>query len=381
MARAQQFNSLHTLRGIAAFLIVYAHTEVYTWGYWPEILRGAVIGVDLFFMLSGFVLMHTYAERLKAGQPPLAFLRSRMVRLIPLYLLGFVIGVAAMTITLAFGPGRLGLGLAVSTLANFFMLPGPSLKPEQWLYPVNIPAWTLFFEILMCAAFAFFTHRWSIRRLAVGVVAAGAALTYLVGYFGHLDLGSVWATFWGGMARAAFGFLAGMLVYKLRERTNPGPAKESTPMVLALLGVLLVSFLPGITDDMVGGLRNFSHINLALALFFSPVMVWIAAGYNPGPRMARIGVFLGTISYAVYILHLPIVGVANAIAGLVGVPLESLAPWPGLAVFPLVLLVAWAAEKYLDRPARAWLDGKRQRAVARPVAVKLSPEAEKASGR
>ncbi|KQW69196.1 hypothetical protein ASE17_12885 [Phenylobacterium sp. Root77] len=358
--RAQQFYTLHALRGVIAFVIIAVHTELLMWGTQPHFMVGAVIGVDLFFTLSGFVLMHTYEKRLKSGLGGRKFLWQRLVRLYPLYFLGFAIGVAAMAVNIRFGPDHLDREVVLSVLTNLVLLPGITDNPEQSLFPANFPAWTLFFEFIMCGVFGFFAYRFSIRQLAVAVGVSGAILAFLVGRHSTMDLGPEWGTFFGGGARAAFGFFNGMLLYKLRERAGGGRVVQSNLMALSLIGLMILSFLPGVNEHVIGESR-FATLNLILLMVFNPMLIWFAAQYEPSPRLAKIGLFLGGISYGVYVLHVPLYRMAEALAGATGVNLATYAPWAGIAVFPVVLGSAWLAERYFDVPVRALIEGKHRR--------------------
>jgi peptidoglycan/LPS O-acetylase OafA/YrhL len=82
------FQTLDALRGVAALVVVVHHNHpMFTWrphhGY---------LAVDLFFVLSGFVLSYAYQDRLDRGWPTIKFLRARLVRLAPLYLLALLFG-------------------------------------------------------------------------------------------------------------------------------------------------------------------------------------------------------------------------------------------------------------------------------------------------
>lgn len=85
------FGLLDGLRGMGAILILIGHTVAF-WGlqYAPT---GAVC-VDLFFLLSGFVIAFAYEPRLAAGMGVREFMTHRMVRLYPLYLLSIVMSLA-----------------------------------------------------------------------------------------------------------------------------------------------------------------------------------------------------------------------------------------------------------------------------------------------
>ena len=148
--------ALDALRGVAACTVVLFHRASrmpFPKGY---------LAVDFFFMLSGFVLTFAYQEKLDGGWSTRDFLATRIARLYPLYLLGFVLGllVALSDPAIHFGPQGW-----VSAIPNLLLLPawvGPHSKPPH-AFPYNIPAWSLFFEVVANVLHALFLRRRSIR--------------------------------------------------------------------------------------------------------------------------------------------------------------------------------------------------------------------------
>jgi peptidoglycan/LPS O-acetylase OafA/YrhL len=79
------FSTLNGLRGVAAILVVTLHDQ----GLMAPIhARSGYLAVDLFFVLSGFVLAHAYEGRFRAGLGPAGFAAIRYLRFYPLYLVG-----------------------------------------------------------------------------------------------------------------------------------------------------------------------------------------------------------------------------------------------------------------------------------------------------
>jgi len=93
--REKRYEVLDGLRGVAAISVMLMH---YSENTVNPLFKNADIAVDLFFILSGFVLAHAYGARLAGGWSPWLFMRARIIRLYPLYLLGSLIGLAAMLV-------------------------------------------------------------------------------------------------------------------------------------------------------------------------------------------------------------------------------------------------------------------------------------------
>jgi peptidoglycan/LPS O-acetylase OafA/YrhL len=98
-----RFDLLDGLRGLAAIAVMVHHFTQHNGLHW---LGGAWVAVDLFFILSGFVIAHSYGIKLLAGMPLRQFLLIRLNRLGPLYFFGLLIGLIAAL--LAMRAGELG---------------------------------------------------------------------------------------------------------------------------------------------------------------------------------------------------------------------------------------------------------------------------------
>ena len=150
------FRSLQSLRGIAALLVVYFHAVLqirFALGRPQTSLPvfGAA-GVDLFFVLSGFVMWTSTAGR---DLSPLGFYKRRLVRIVPLY---WIVTLAACLIALLL-PQLLRSTVFTfeHALTSFLFLPWPnpglpSTSPDL-LSPVVIPGWTLNYEMFFYLLF------------------------------------------------------------------------------------------------------------------------------------------------------------------------------------------------------------------------------------
>ena len=86
----ERFDALDVLRGIAALAIVDLHMDD---GIVASVCPHGYSAVDLFFVLSGFVMAHAYGDRLRSGRlEPVMFMRDRLIRLMPTIVLGSVLG-------------------------------------------------------------------------------------------------------------------------------------------------------------------------------------------------------------------------------------------------------------------------------------------------
>jgi exopolysaccharide production protein ExoZ len=147
----QDIASIQMLRGIAATMIVFVHLDV-------QLRRHALggfdagwlaSGVDIFFVISGFIMWVTTARRV--GISGGDFMKNRIVRIVPLYwMISFIVLAIALLApqllhTTVFDP--------LHTLASFLFLPARHpITGDFW--PLLIPGWTLNFEMLFYVLFA-----------------------------------------------------------------------------------------------------------------------------------------------------------------------------------------------------------------------------------
>ena len=103
-AQRRSFTTLDGLRGIAAIAVVARHAP-FLWGeHGPTgALSESYLAVDFFFVLSGFVLAHAYGSRFQHGLSNAAFMRTRLLRLYPLYLLALVFSSGVVAIQIGVG--------------------------------------------------------------------------------------------------------------------------------------------------------------------------------------------------------------------------------------------------------------------------------------
>jgi len=338
------FHTLDALRGIAAIGVVVFHmAQLFT----PIAAPGGYLAVDLFYMMSGVVLSHAYEARFRAGMGTLDFMRARLIRLYPLYLLGALFGIA---VTVASLHGRNINNWNSSSLMQaawlaVLFLPNFSTRPVNELFPLNIPCWSLFLEVLVNLLFVVFWPLLTSRRLIVTSLLTGGAVGLAIVHQGSIDQGSIGSSFIVGLARTVFGFSVGVLIARHIPRV---PRRESNFKVLAIVAVVAVA----IAGWPQGELRATWDAACVLVVF--PLLVYCGTLVDPGWRLRRLATFLGVTSYAVYVLHSPLSAMLNSATrifagGGIG------APFLGVAVLAVLLAGCWLVDRYIDMPIRRQL--------------------------
>ena len=336
---------LTALRFFAAIWVVSYH-------FWPTLTHAAMptfeakgyLGVELFFVLSGFSLFHVYLQA--AGEETMSyrsFLWARLSRIYPLHvvtLLGLlVLGVAAAMLGLNAGDKL----LAWSSLpGQIFLLQAWGVTPQGgW----NHPAWSISAEWFAYLTFpAFAAVAWSMRNRPLVAVAAAAAFVVAVNIAFERVMGFklTEATILWGALRIVPCFALGCATYLAFRR------HALTDKAKALAGAGGSSLLV-ITGAVLGAPDPIMVLLFGLLIFSLGSLT--TAGSTLGT--SKPAVWLGEVSFAVYMVCIPwmlvVTKAAPKLANLQG----DLLPWPlWTAMFLGVVPVAALAHHLVERPAR-----------------------------
>lgn len=352
------YAALDGLRGLAAISVLLFHL-----GHWqghPWLAANAGLAVDFFFCLSGYVLSVAYRETLDQGMATRTFAVLRLVRLMPLVILGTLISAAylAARIVLLHDTTISVAELARATAFGLLCLPmldaSRAIGGPQ-VFPLNGPQYTLFLEIVVNIAWA------ALRRIdgmgsALAIVVAGYALMALVGIGGDEV-----ASFWTGLPRVFGAFYAGVGLYHAQSRFALIRNARWRFLFWPLLGLsALLFYWPQGLSFWVGW---------SWSLIVSPLLVLSGAHVVLRGRVARASAVLGALSFPVYALHYPIfVWINAAYQAILGS--RSFAVGTGLAL-PGVLIASWLILRWWDEPVRramtTWLRTRAPQRVANGV--------------
>ncbi len=358
------------LRQLTAFRF-FAAAWVVLFGFWgllrPEATFGAppamvakgYLGVELFFVLSGFILSHVYAEARAAGRFRYgAFIWARVARIYPLHLLT-TLAMGALALAAA------AAGVAVEhDVANPAALPANLLLVHAWgLLPSgswNHPSWSVSAEWAAYLAFPLFAAGAArLRgRPALGLALGLAALFAVYAGFERLaGFPLTRATTHWGWLRIAPPFLYGGLLHGA-WRDGAGPQGRAAPLAallfVAMMGASATLGAPdAVTVAAAGGLI-LSLAGMAASgsrALASPAWVW-----------------LGEVSFALYMVKTPTeVALGNVLKRLSGTADGSAWPlWAWLALVAGAVLAAAAAHHLVERPARVALRRLGELRPARP---------------
>jgi peptidoglycan/LPS O-acetylase OafA/YrhL len=384
-----EIRSLTGLRIVAAVWVVSFHFmftpgDAWTWVWEPlrPLVHTGALGVDLFYVLSGFVITLTYLD--KSGRRPtvrgtVSFWWARICRVWPVY----------AVVTTLFGAWL--LYKQVRTHDGFHVFQNVQPEFSWWSYLQQLamvqlwdqpffdgaswigPAWSISAEWLAYVVFPVLVLLlWRARRLPAWVTGALAVACMLPLAYTCYRTGSLYYP-WSWAARIGAGFLAGAFTCLAVRRVAITPRVERVAAVVAALVVaeILLGLWWGHWRSPGGG----EHGGVVAVLF--PVLVGSLAltGRGLGRLLATDPmVHGGRISYSLYLVHIPAFEILWTNMGWY----PAIAPGSALGslLVPHVLLgcflLAHLSYRYLEEPARSWLRDRgpgRWARTPRPVAV------------
>ena len=338
---------LDGLRGAAALMVLWYHVFegfAFAGGSVIETFNHGHLGVDFFFMLSGFVISYAYDERWKSprhrdtktpsqsavpepvegkrfdklsdqtnSQQPTAnglsiwtFFKRRLIRLHPMVVMGAVIGL----ITYLIQGGVQWDGTQVSfhwVMIAFFLgmclipvYPGApyDVRGNGEMYPLNGPSWSLFFEYIGNILYALFIRKLSDKKLVFLCGVTGilwvAFVTFDVSTYNMIGIG--WTldavNFFGGLLRMLFPFTLGMLMSRKFNKTTRLQDNETTSQIVQqskaksqkpafwISVVVLFALFSVPYIPKTGNISINGIYELFCIICVSPFIVWFGAAAN-----------------------------------------------------------------------------------------------------
>jgi peptidoglycan/LPS O-acetylase OafA/YrhL len=335
--------------GAAIWVAVYTFWENLAGAGSSGLVDKGYLGVELFFVLSGFILSHVYLQ--SAGEKRFSyrgFLWARVARVYPLHIATLVgVGLLAAVALVA--------GMSVdSNVLSWVSLPANLLMVHAWgLAPVagwNHPSWSIsaeWFAYLCFPLFAFVF--WRAREKPVAAV-VGAAAFLAVLYYGFERVAGfplTEATIRWGALRIVPCFALGCALYLVYRKA---PLKAPWTASAVSFGLMVLSAALGLWDGVTVLLAG--ALILSLASLPNERAGWLAS---------KPAVYLGEISYSVYMVCVPWKLLAvNLAAKLTDAPDKQLQLFVWLAILALLPVVAALSYHLVEHPARKALRGMAQ---------------------
>lgn len=279
---------LDMLRGIAALCVVGLHTRA-IYGDHGWIFGKGYLAVDLFFMLSGYVMARTYDPRFAAGLGPIRFFLARYRRLWPVMAVGSVIGLPKLWFELQ-NPSA----FTWTAGFNLLLLPVPQEGPG---FPLNIPAWSILFELTANLIHGLVLWRLRLPWLVMLAAATIPPIFWVGTTYGTFDVGAHTFDFLAGLPRVLLSYLIGIMLWKLWRDEPPLPM----PPTLALIAMPTM-----FAAAWIMGLKDW-RLDLVFIVIACPLL--IAGGLrlrSEGSVTMATALGLGALSFPLYAVHMPV---------------------------------------------------------------------------
>ncbi|WHO76138.1 acyltransferase [Rhizobium sp. BT03] len=331
MNRPDYIPSLDGLRGIAALLVVQAHVGLIFPGTSAHVTTMGSEAVGLFFALSGFLMAHLYGLRPVTRESVLDFLVSRFARIYPVYL------TAVLLVAMLSGIANLDFVQPITGATDFVrhvLLLGSS--GVFWSIPPEIQFYLLFPILWLCLA----------RPQRYSGVIVGFAVIVVVD--GLLELPGPGILLVSKLPYFLFGALAGRM-HSYWDRWTPSALTGILTLFLLAVFFTYRNLAPGFSPE-------FWSLQSAVA---AAVIVALVARQPPiaANVLAAAPVrFLGTISFSLYLFHVPIMFLVHR-------TFATLMSEPALIAVALFVAVggAWFLHETIEVPSRRLLVGLWQR--------------------
>jgi peptidoglycan/LPS O-acetylase OafA/YrhL len=349
-----EIEALTGLRAIAALWVFLFHASNFADRIGSDvapILRfvgaGGFLGVDVFFVLSGFVLAYTYgAERWQTPRVYARYLWKRVARIYPVHVLTML-----LLAVVAFAYGSLGMRLLPPSRMTLDALVSNLLMTQAWTMPIvrswNTVAWSISCEwaaYLCLPLIAIIARQIQTSRLLFTLIAASFIILGLV-----IGRGDHPGTMAYGLLRIAVEFPAGVLLYRAWQLSE-----FQTSRAAAVVGAMALGSM------VLGGNATAAIFGDRAAMSFMPalacaVVYGCAAGTGAFVELLglRATTYGGRISYAFYMVHGIVLAAltvaARQITGIETLPLTLAAIG---AAFAVTLVLAAAVYRYWEVPCR-----------------------------
>ncbi len=336
---------VQALRGIAALMVVASHARYYLDGTrWESLakrfMEPGAQGVDLFFLVSGFIMVFTTTRSDGSWRYAATFLAKRFARIWPVYAVMLLIVLVLQILWRGYASPWSDF------IRSLAFLPVTTNNPPQFDLPLPV-GWTLNFEFYFYLVFglsllagrwrwlAFFG--WMVATLIflplvlTGTVSLSSHHNYAIG-IGYMDQ-NVNPVIWEFVAGVAIGLL---YISKIQVRSH---------WLLGLLGAASLSWACYWSFNGIARYSGIAEFGLPLTFLFAAMALAFKAR---APRVPCALVWLGGASYSLYLLHLYVLGAIDHLVDALGIGSWTHNPIFVLLVIPIPVIYAGISRRYLE---------------------------------
>lgn len=301
-----KLNNIQLLRALAASFVVLYHSCIESTSVCTATGMGCVyefwmggLGVPLFFMISGFIMVVTSWDHFTVSQASWDFLKRRLLRIVPLYWLVTTIAVIGVW----FVPAMLNVAVLDPAYVASSYLFWPVERVNGLVRPIANLGWTLNLEMMFYAVFSVALLFGRRRGLEYCIFFLLALVTFQVSGIFKIDgaFASVPLNFWGDPI--ILNFIFGMLIGAAYRKG----IKISGYETVIMLGAALILGLA--TIDVKHWFADLAEDAVMNRLYYVPSLLVLFAAAALGPQLSgksaitRIGLLIGDASYSLYLIH------------------------------------------------------------------------------
>jgi exopolysaccharide production protein ExoZ len=300
MSNNKNLSILQLLRGIAAVLVVLFHATgmfgvIYDSNYFGGIFKQGKIGVDLFFVLSGFIIYYIHHKDRNENGLAKKFVIKRLIRIYPIYWVTILCLLPIYFIVPSFGEGYYK---DINVIINAFLL----VPQENDFLTV---AWSLSYELMFYLFFGFvlFTKKRTIAKFIFGSWMVLSALSpffkpsnfYMDFFFNTLNI------------EFFYGIIVAYLVLNFKIKFN---------ITLIIVGVVTACLA------MYNTIFGFFELDRAIGYGIPSALIilgCVALEFSKNIKTPRLFVYLGDASYSIYLTHYPALSAINKVFSSLGI--------------------------------------------------------------
>ncbi|SDM31735.1 acyltransferase family protein [Kriegella aquimaris] len=372
--------SLTPLRGIAATLVVFFHYHIFIGPLTtPEnfMISKLYLMVDLFFVLSGFIMVHVYGEwfKLKIEKGSfLKFIKARFARLYPLHIITFFY----LCMWIIYMKSQIVFGQTPAIIQNIFdntAIFGVLTLTQAWGTHMeatwNTASWSISVEFFLYLLFPFIAWVMNRRKhfikisLGIGALISLFYLSYVIEpewikeitqqrhftaeQMRYRPSNTIDVITGFALLRGLCSFIFGMITYELYKKGTGKQVLKHGHWFLVIWGGLFLFWFNDLLPDP-----------LAIPIFsFLILQVAYAEGYLRKVLNGKIFTYLGNISYSIYMIHIPIILTVFIVSLIKGeMPsspdkIDFLQNWVGAFIlYVVVIFTASVTYRFIEKPAR-----------------------------
>jgi len=288
----KRFDTLDSLRGISALMIVLFHSPFHTQTIFSDFIKHSSLFVDMFFILSGFVMAHSYIDKIKKGLSFKYFFIKRLLRLYPLHIVTLFIWLILLSIkyylfTIGVEQNNpFEINNLYSFIANIFLLQG-FLDYTSW----NYPSWSISLEFYIYILFFILYKYLKVNYILLCIF---LFIIYLSIVYDFFDIYIIKRSF-----QTILEFFLGVVLYRLYTLLREFYYNKTILTIFETILIISLIYTISEYDNSTLKFTTLLILFMGVTLISSFDIKGLIGEFLTNQKF----VFIGKISYSIYMLH------------------------------------------------------------------------------